>query len=250
MKTMTIRVTLLFTAVALLAASPCLAEEELRTVPVSGTFVQHVVPDIVNWHINTVGTHKKNLSEAKKHSDDIVKMILSQIGDMDVESEDIQTSHLRVKKTYNKDKEGRKTTFKQYEIHRTINFKQKDLSRFDEFFDLLTSNNDITASHKFESSKFHELRWESRIEACKIARKKAEVMCEAAGAKLGRLLSISENPPSNNKGSIAYFNQIPGGSVANSASMWKPSKPDTISGTFAAGAIEIKVTAYAVFEIK
>jgi len=98
-----------------------------------------------------------------------------------------------------------------------------------------------------ESSRIHELRAETRLKAVRIAKEKAAAMVGEVGAKLGKIRTLDEYkrpelPPYGGFGgaasNVAYFD-------AASALA-----PDVSTGTFAPGAIEVRVTVYATFEIE
>ena len=79
------------------------------------------------------------------------------------------------------------------------------------------------------------------VSAVKAAREKAQAMAELLGAKLGRALSIAE--PKETWG---------GSHFASNSMMVSPrqAEPDAAPGTFAPGAIEIRVSIDVVFEIE
>ena len=223
------------------------AEQIQRTVTTTGTVATRIVPDVIVWHITARDTDKEVLMNAKRHNDEKVRRVLELARSLDVSHDDIQTGTLSVRREYDHDERGDNPKFREFVIRRNITLKQRDFKRFDEFFDKLLSAGDFEASYSFESSRLHELRRETRIKAVKIAREKSEAMCKEAGAKLGKLITISDTPPGkqNRWGSNSNF-QVQMAYPADSGGEFEP---DKAGGTFAPGAIEIKVTVYTVFGI-
>jgi uncharacterized protein YggE len=240
--------TLLVTVLAMaVVASAYAAEEPVRTVSVSGTAVTRTVPDIIAWHVSIEETDKV-LVNAKNRSDEKMKSVLELIQDLDVKAEDVQTGRLRINREYDHDERGNRKEFKHFKIYRNVTFKQRDLERFDEFLTEVVGAADIEANFNFESSKQHEFRAETRLKALQVAKEKADSMCKVLGAKLGKVLTIDEHPPTGpdpwGGGRQAQFQ--------SNVMYTTPGEPETdvTSGTLAPGAIPIKVTVYATFEIE
>lgn len=224
------------------AALPCQAEEDwsdLRTVAVTGTSVARVAPDLVNWNL-TITDYDPQLSRARQQTDQRVEQVLSLRGTLGIEPADIQTSYLNIDKIYERDRQGNQGEFRHYRVIRTMTIRQRDVKRFDELLQALSGVENLEISYSLASSKFHELRAETRLEAVKAARAKAEAMTEALGAGLGRVLQIDErhrpSPMSNPMSNSMFY-------------AGEPAQADDIRGSFAPGAIEIRVSLDARFEI-
>jgi uncharacterized protein YggE len=224
--------------------SPVRAEdddEDRRAVTVTGTSVIRVAPDIIVWRIGTTDTDP-NLLQAKQKSDEKAKKILALRDALKIAPQDIQSGNLRIEKIYQRDRQGNQQEFRHFEITRSFTIRQHDVQRFDEFLSRLVGGGDVEADFSFESSKFHELRIETRRKAVIAARDKARDMTDTLGAVLGPVLKIDEYQPS-------FFQPSP---MSNSA-FGAPSLPaevDNDSGTLAPGAIEIRVSVVVRFEIK
>ena len=227
-----------------LAMQAYAADEPVRTISVSGTAVTRTVPDTIAWRISLNETDKV-LVDAKNRSDEKMKRVLGLVNELDVPTEHIQTGRLRISREYNRDERGNNLDFKHFAVNRSVTFKQSDLERFDEFLTKLVGAADIEASFNFESSEFMELRADTRLKALQVAKDKAESMCAVLDDKLGRVLAIDEYPRT---GSDPWGMR---GIMTQNVSYYRtPSaEVDVSGGTFAPGAIEIKVTVYATFEI-
>jgi uncharacterized protein len=232
-------------ALAVLFCTTAVAEEAKfspRHVSVTGTAVARVQPDIVAWHL-TIRRYDKELAKAQAACDETVKRVLALRTDLKLKSEDAQTGYLSVQKIYDRDQAGNQTSFRHFQVERTVTLRQRDTSRFDEVLARLVGAGDVEVSYSLESSEYFELRTKTRLEAVKAARKKATEMTELLGSKLGRVLRIAE--PQENWGGSSYFNT--GNSISSAP---RAAEPDEAPGTFAPGAIEVKVSIEVAFEIE
>lgn len=212
-----------------------------RHVSVSGTAIGRVEPDQVVWRINVRRTNKE-LAKAQSECDATVKKLLGLREDLRLKPEDVQTGYLSIQKIFDRDSAGNQTSFRHFQVDRQLTIRQKDTSRFDAVLAQLIAAEDVEVSYSLESSQYLEIRTKTRLDAVKAARKKANEMSELLGAKLGRVLRIAE--PNDQLG-------MPLG-ISNSISFsgGRAAEPDTPAGTFAPGAIEVRVTVDVVFEIE
>jgi uncharacterized protein YggE len=230
-------------AIFLLAASIASADERPlapRHVAVTGTSVARVQPDIVVWEVTVRRTHRE-LAAAQAASEAGVKQVLSLRNELGLAAEDVQTGHLSIRKVFDRDQHGNETSFRHFEVVRTISLRQQDTSRFDEVLARLIETEDVDVSYRLESSEYHALRSQTRLEAVKAAREKAAAMTELLGARLGRVLRVAEPQET----------WAAGFGLSNSAfAAPRQAEPDQAPGTFAPGSIEIKVSIEVAFEIE
>ena len=242
-----------FIAVALsfVLSTMCLAAEEqasVRKITVSGTAVTQTVPDLVVWSISTLD-ESKSLIEAKDSSDRKLKAILALIDELGVKQEDVQTGYVNINREYNHDNNGRQLDFKCFSMRRGVTVKQRDLKRFDEYLTKLVSSAEMEVNFHFDSSRMTELRWDTRLNALKIAKDKAEAMAKVVDAKVGKIISIDEPGPSDGRFANGAFVNNSNISQSYSVDQEAARPTDVAQGTFAPGSIEIKVTVAAVFEL-
>ena len=212
-----------------------------RYVSVTGASVARVQPDQVVWHVN-VRRADKELAKAQAACEETVKKVLELRGELKLQPEDVQTGYLSISKVFDRDQQGNVTSFRHFQVDRSITIRQRDVNRFDQILSRLIAASDIEVSYTLETSKFHEVRTEARLEAVKAARKKATEMTELLGGKLGRVLRIVEPHDA------PAFAQV---LVSNSAfSAAREAAPDRTNGTFAPGAIEVRVAIDVIFEIE
>ena len=159
-----------------------------------------------------------------------------------VELKDLQTGHLQIQKIYERDRQGNQREFKHFQVKRDFTIVQRDVKRFDEFLSQLVSSTEMEVSFSFESSRYHDLRSETRLKAIGIARKKASDMTAALDAKLGKVMMISEHRPN-----LWRSSPLSNMAFTNAASA---APEDVAAGTFAPGAIEIRVSVNVKFGIE
>lgn len=228
----------------MLASSIAAAQESSfspRRVSVTGTSVTRVQPDTVVWNV-TVRRTNRDLAKAQEECNETVTNVLALRSQLKIQPEDAQTGYLSIQKVFDRDQFGNVTSFRHFEVVRTVTLRQSDTKLFDEILARLVATADVEVSYQLESSEYHKQRAATRLEAVKAARDKASAMTELLGAKLGRVLRIAE--PRETSGS--HFSN-----VSNSISAApREVEPDDAPGTFAPGAIEIKVSIDVDFEIE
>ncbi|NUM52864.1 MAG: SIMPL domain-containing protein [Candidatus Hydrogenedentes bacterium] len=224
-------------ALVFIVAAAAPAETE-RSISVTGTAVIQVVPDFVAWNVSIVDTNAA-LLVAKHQNDGRISAAMELIKSLGTQPVDVQTSNVSIHKEYNHDEQGRQTTFKHYVVSRTISVKQRDVNRFDEFFDALVEETGADVNFNWQSSRIYDLRKDARTSAVQIAKQKAESMLSELGAKLGPVITVEEDSGRSLTSSIS--------NVAYSAEAPKPD--DEITGTFAPGAIDVRVSVNVKFGI-
>ena len=213
----------------------------LRTISVSGTVVTETAPDTIVWSISLV-SRDADIRAAKKANDEHIAAILSLRENLGIDLVDLTTGRVRIKREYERDERGRRGDFKHFAISRGITIRQRDFGRFDEYLDALVSSGDMEVSFQFESSRTREVRAETRLKAVAVACEKAAAMAAAAGATLGRVLSIDEHRPEVRRTFEQNF-AVP---------LARDIRPeiDLASGTSVPAALKEKVTVFATFELE
>jgi len=215
------------------------ADETVRSISVSGTVQTKTAPDLIVWRISLTDTDK-NLHTAKTANDESVKAVLALRNKLDVAEGDLETGTVRIQREYERGERGQRGAFKHFAVHRSITIRQRELNRFDEYLDSLVASAEMEVDFSFESSKIHDVRADTRLKALTTAKKKAQAMAEAVGAKLGKVLAINEHPENRSSGSP----------WSNSISVQSTPSADSVSETFVPGAISVSITVYAVFELE
>ena len=212
-----------------------------RHISVTGTTVARAQPDTVVWSV-TVRRTNRDLAKAQADCDAGIKQVLALRGQLKIKPQDAQTGYLSVQKVYDRDQAGNQTSFRHFEVVRTVTLRQQDTTRFDDILAQLVGTEDVEVSYHLESSDYHKLRAQTRLEAVKAAREKAQAMTELLGAKLGRPLRIAE--PQESWGSTYS-------GISNTAfAAPRQAEPDEAPGTFSPGSIEVRVSIEVDFEIE
>lgn len=212
-----------------------------RHVAVTGTSVTRVQPDTVVWHI-TIRRMNKELAKAHSECDEGVTKVLALRAKLALKPEETQTGNLSIQKIFDRDQAGNQTSFRHFQVERSITLRQHDTTRFDAILAELVGAADVEVTYTLESSQYHDLRVKTRLDAVTAARQKAAAMTELLGGKLGRVLRIAE--PQETWGSLQF------GVYNNVSEAPRQAEPDQGPGTFAPGSIEIKVSIDVVFEIE
>ncbi|MEW5962483.1 MAG: SIMPL domain-containing protein [Pseudomonadota bacterium] len=185
----------LASAVALLLdAGATRAEEKAmqRTVTVSASGQVAVKPDLAR--ISTgVTTEAATAREAMSRNSEAMGKLIAGLKSAGVAAEDIQTSELAVGPRYSNPRDGKAPSIIGYQVTNQVRIAARDLARLGEVLDQLVSlgANQI-GGLSFEASTAETARDEARRQAVANALRRAKLYAEAAGAKVGQVLTISE----------------------------------------------------------
>ncbi len=230
-------------------AQPATPAETPAKISVTGTMVTQVPPDIVVWYIN-LANRAATLKEAKAASDLSMSRALDAIKELNVAPADTQTSQLSAQREGGRDFFGNQVT-KGWSVCRSITVKQRDLARFDEFFTKLVDAADVEVNFRFESSKYHELREETRLRAVEAAKEKAQALAGALGVALGPPISVEEGASGNVVPAFGgYSPQVIDPKSNGSITVGWPAGEDAATGTLAPGMTEIRETVSVTFKIQ
>jgi uncharacterized protein len=171
-----------------------------NTITITAEGKVNAVPDLatINASVITKGsTAEKAQTDSSKKMDAVMKYI----EDQGVEKKDIQTSGYNVYPEYDYNQPGQVITG--YVANQTVTIKVRNHDLVGKLLGGLTANgvNQIMGvSYSFDDPD--DLKQQAREEALKNAREKAEKLADAAGVRLGKLVSFSENSVSG--GPIPY----------------------------------------------
>ena len=248
-----IAVMLMSVPVMSLRAQDAVPAETPATIAVTGTMVTRVPPDTVVWNINLT-SRAAALKEAKTASDLSTEKALAVVKELEVAPADTQTSQLNAQREGGRDFFGNPVD-RGWSVCRSITVTQRDLSRFDAFFTRLVDAADVEVNFHFESSKYHELRKETRIRAVEAAKEKAEAMAKALGVTLGPPVSVTEGASPGGMPGFGGFGPQMIDPKSNGAITvdWPAAAPEAdgaATGTLAPGMTEIRETVSVTFKIQ
>ena len=228
---MTVILILLFGTIASAAE-----ESTIRSISVSGTVETKTAPDHIVWQITLTDTDKDMIT-AKMRNDEKVKAVVALRDNLDIAEGDLETGQVSVTREY----ERNTREFIHFLVRRRVTIRQRDLKRFDEFLDSLVSSAEMEMNFSFESSRIYEVRAETRLKALEAAKEKATAMAGVVDAKIGKVLTINEHPQVS--GVTSMFSNA---AVIQSR---PPEIVDSASDKFVPGAITVRITVYAMFEL-
>lgn len=217
-----------------------------RTVSVMGTATTRAVPDMVVWKLTTTSINK-NLATAKAESDRKIQAVLQAARSMGVAHQDLQTGQLAIQRIYDHAKFSTRRDIQKFRVTRELTITQRDIKRFDEILTRLIKASEMEVRYTLKSSKLTELRDQTRLKAVVAAQEKARAMAGALGAKIGRILTMTEE---NYRGG---YNELLTNSLSwheNESSYGRQKSIPQDPATLAPGTIEVKVSVATVFELR
>lgn len=185
------------TSAALLAA--CGAETNIqrnemqRTINVTGEAKASATPDVAMLSFS-VRAQAKEAGTAFTQSSTSMNAVIAALDEMEIEARDRQTGQLRLNPIYARDRNSvtNRSEVIAYEAVNTLTVRLRDIEKAGAVIDkAVGAGANGLDSFRFSVSETDELMAEARIAAVEDAREKAEAMAEAAGARLGDVLSIS-----------------------------------------------------------
>ncbi len=175
--------------IAVLALAPAQAAEKLVTV--TGEATVAVAPDTAMIRLG-VSTQEKTAREASEANAKQMTAVLAAIKDTGVADRDIQTSRLSLQPQYDPNKSGtaRLTGF---QASNQVTVRIRDIEKLPTVLDrAITAGANEMSGIEFVVSEQSKLLDQARDDAIADARRKAELYTKAAGTKLGRVVSITE----------------------------------------------------------
>jgi uncharacterized protein YggE len=176
---------------AAVTAGPRPADAAERIVTVTGEASVSVAPDTAMIRIG-VTTLGKNAREASEINAKQMTAVLAAIEQSGIPDRDVQTSLLSVQPKYDPNKGGtaRLTGF---QLTNRVTVKIRDVDALPTILDrAIGAGANEMSGIEFVVSEQSKMLDQARSEAIADARRKAELYAQAAGAKIGAVVSISE----------------------------------------------------------
>lgn len=189
------RYALIALALPLLFATPANAEDKApeRVISVTGQGEIFAKPD--RGHISVgVSAEGKTAAEALGANSEGMRKVIDALKAEGIEPRDIQTSNLSIDPVYTTPKEGESAELAGYRASNTVSMTIRDLTKMGDILDsAVTLGATDVGGISFSVSDADKRLDEARRAAIEDAQRKAALLAEAAGAKLGPVQSISEN---------------------------------------------------------
>jgi uncharacterized protein YggE len=187
-------------AAVLLYATPLAAQDmtppaRRSILTVSGEGIATAAPDLASFSTGVV-TAAKTAREALDANTKSVADVVAAIKAAGVEPRDISTSGFSVQPQYVNVKRdgGEAPRIAGYEVRNTVTVRLRDLSKLGGLLDdVVTKGANQIGGIGFDIAEPSKLEEQARVAAVKDARRQAEVMAEAGGVRLVRVISINED---------------------------------------------------------
>ena len=192
MKIQTVCINLIMTL--LLFPQPVLAEIKQPTITLTGTGRVSAAPDMA---IATLGVVReaKTAHEALTANNKAMAEVFTALKGAGIEEKDLQTSNFNIRPQYHYYKNNEKLPkITSYIVSNTLTVRIRDLKATGSILDLSVNLGvNSNGSLRFTNADTAKIMNRARENAIKDALQKAEIMTNAAGETLGRVLQISEN---------------------------------------------------------
>jgi uncharacterized protein YggE len=174
-----------------LAAAPLFAQEVRPVITVTAEAGVSVAPDMATIRIG-VDTLEATAAEAMQKNSAQMRKVQEALRGAGLGERDLQTSGLSVQPEYSYPQNGERV-LQGYRASNGLNVQVRDLTKLGEILDQVTKDgaNNISGL-SFGLQESQKAEDEARIAAVKEARRRAGMMAEAEGVKLGRVIEMRD----------------------------------------------------------
>lgn len=182
---------ILVLAVALMLSPVALAQQELRTITVSGSGSSSVMPDRANVQMSVVA-RSATLGEAQRTAAEVTGKVLEMTDSLGIDRDQIDTTGSSVRPDYRWNKEREEQELRGYIVDRQMNVEVQDLDKLGALVEgaLELSVNQVYPP-QLDSSNRREAYRTALAAAAKDAQANAKQLAEALGASVGEVLQIT-----------------------------------------------------------
>lgn len=168
------------------------------TITITGEGKVTAIPDIATVNVG-LSTENKVVADAQTQNSVKFNKILSDLQNLGVKAEDIQTTDYSINPVYDY-KPDTGQTLRDYQVTQSVTVKIRDLTKISDVLSLAGQNgaNNVSGIN-FTIDDPEKLKQQAREEALRNAQMKAAALAQIAGASLGKITSFSESdetPPS------------------------------------------------------
>lgn len=179
-----------------IAATPLHAEEKSmdRTITVSATGTAQATPDEASIATG-VGFEAETAREALSKNTAAMSKVIAELKSAGIEAKDIQTTQFNVEPVYAYSKDGNTPPrVTGYRVSNMVSVRVRNLDNLGAVLDqIVTAGANQINGIAFNVSKEETLKDDARKEAMANAKRRAQLLAEAAGAELGDVMQISED---------------------------------------------------------
>lgn len=178
-------------------ATMALADDKApeRSVSVTGNGTAKARPDTAHITTGVVSDGDTARAALDVNSKAMTTMIAA-VKDLGIGAKDIQTVNFAVHPRYTRAKEGEAQKISGYRVVNTLRINVSDIDKLGQILDAVVAqgSNEI-GGVAFSIAEADSLTDEARREAMDDAKRKASLLAKSAGAKLGKVMTISEDMP-------------------------------------------------------
>ena len=211
-------------------------------ISVTGTAITEVKPDQLLWSIEVRNTGPDLPKVADRHSA-LASTVFSVLKQLGIEDKNVQTTDVELGP--NRVYRHNETVDEGYYAATSVSFKLTDLARYRDVWLRLANLGNVSVKRvTFDHSKRIDITRETRTKALHAAKDKAIAMAEALDAKVGEVLSITEEPVQSGAwiGNNTYANGV-------QAVQQPAGDADTGGGSVAPGIIPVRVRVVVAFRL-
>lgn len=164
-----------------------------RTITVAGTGSVQAEPDIALVSTGVLTT-AETARVALTQNSAAMRKIIDGLKGAGLEPKDIQTVYFGISPRYTSPKDGQAARVAGYNVVNNIRITVRDVAKVGEILDaVVTLGANQAGGIAFDVSKSETLKDEARKQAIGNALRRAKLLAEAAGAKVGPVITISED---------------------------------------------------------
>lgn len=164
-----------------------------RVISVSGEAKEELAPDQAVLAASIVSRHQA-LSEAKKQNDERMSKLVSIAQEYKIPKDKINASNVYIAPEYRYDNPTGKQVFVGYVVNRSIAITMEDIAVHERVLSaLIDAKIDQIGGVSFTLKNPDAIQMRLRGKAVANAKARAETLAQAAGAKIGRVMTISES---------------------------------------------------------
>ncbi len=163
------------------------------TISISGEGKETAIPDI---GVVALSVESRGKTVAEVQTDNTKKMndILDYVKSLNIENKDIRTSQYNLYPIYAYEQNTGKQKLDGYQLTQTVEVKIRDLDKVGRVLSGATERGaNQVGQLTFTIDDPEKVQAAARLKAVKNARAKAEALAEAAGVRLGKIRSFTEN---------------------------------------------------------
>ena len=189
---------------ALIMPVAAMADGPVPTITVTGEATVQATPDMatISLGVTTQGTTG---AEAMAANNAALQKVIERLKSAGIEDRDLQTQNLSLNPNWTNYSSSETQTINGYTASNILSVRVRDLAKLGGVLDAAVGDGANTLNGlTFDLSKPRPAQDEARASATKDARVRAELLAQAAGVKLGRVLSISESQGYGGPMPVAY----------------------------------------------